>query len=176
MKNNTKHVISMLTVALFAIFAVASTDEEETSAPPENSSKTALQVPVACGNVEATITSVSTRNSVGGEYLRATASEGGVYVVVKWSYKNITKKPINMFEGPSLTLVAGDGTRYDSDVDASSSFASEGEDDEKIVSDLNPGIKVKGSAVFEVSKELYDPSKWSILVESGGSSQWFKIQ
>ena len=176
MKNNIKHVISMLTVALFVIFAVASTDEEETSAPPENSSMTALRVPVACGNVEASITSVSTRNSVGGEYFRVNAAEGGVYVVVKWSYKNITRKPIDMFGGPSLTLVADDGTRYDSDIDASSSFATEDGNDEKVLSDLNPGIKVNGSAVFEVSKVLYDPSKWSILVESGGTSQWFKIQ
>jgi Domain of unknown function (DUF4352) len=174
--NVLKKIAMVGTIAAFMFMAIASTDEEETSKPPDSSTRTAVGRSKPCGNVEVVITSASTRNEVGDDMLKAKASKGGIYVVVEWSYKNITKKPISMFDGPSMSLVSDDGTKYDSDADATSSHATEGDNDEKVVSDLNPGITVSGSEVFEVSKELFEPTKWSALVESDGSTCWFNLQ
>lgn len=164
------------TISAFMFMAVASTDVEETSAPPETSEQIAMETTAPCGNVEVKITKVSSRSQVGDMEFGTKASEGGILVVVEWSYKNISKKPISMFDGPSMTLVSEDGTTYDADVDATSSYATETESDEKVVSDLNPGITVKGAEVFEVSEELFDASKWSIKVESDETTCWFKMQ
>jgi len=54
-------------MAAFMFMAIASTDEVETSAPPDSSQKNPLGNSVVCGNVEVTIKSVSERYQVGGE-------------------------------------------------------------------------------------------------------------
>jgi hypothetical protein len=164
------------TICAFMFMAIASTDVEETSAPPETSERLAMGTTASCGNVDVTITKIASKDRVGDMDFGTKASEGGILVVVEWSYKNTSKKPIDMFDGPSMSLVSEDGTTYESDVDATSSYATETENDEKVLSDLNPGITVKGAEVFEVSRELFDASKWSVKVESDATTCWFKMQ
>ncbi len=115
---------------------------------------------------EITIISVKELTKVGGEYLNKQVSEGGTFVAVDWKYKNITNEPIGMFSFPSIKLLDSSDTKYSSDVDASSYYATETDPDRKIVSDLNPGITVTDSDVFEISADTYANGEWKILVDA----------
>jgi hypothetical protein len=111
---------------------------------------------------EVVISKVETRNIVGSKYFEKNPSSGGIYVAVQWQYKNISQKPIGTFSMPSLEMVDKSNTKYDADIGASSSFATELNLDRKILSDLNPGIMVKDAEVYEVSKELYEKGGWRL--------------
>ena len=127
-------------------------------------------------NLEVVITTVETRTKVGGDFFEETASDGGLYLAVRWNYKNISSKPINMFNQAKIHLIAPDGTQYNEDLGASAAYASQFNIDEKVLSDLNPGIKVNSATVFEVSREaLSDPSRWSLVVE-GDSTMKVKLK
>lgn len=93
------------------------------------------------------------------------ASDGGVLVALQYTMKNISKEPVGMFSYPSLNLVNEDGTKYSSDIDGSSAYATEtGIDNSKILSDLNPDISVTDTQVYEVSVEKFAQGKWFIQV------------
>ncbi|MDZ4064724.1 MAG: DUF4352 domain-containing protein [Coriobacteriia bacterium] len=115
---------------------------------------------------EITIVSVDTKEKVGSEFFESTPADGGEYVAIRWKYKNISKKPIGMFSTPSLKLLNPDGVEFGSDVGASSSYATELDLTEKIISDLNPGITVEGAGVFEVEKGSFDRGAWEVLVDA----------
>lgn len=117
-------------------------------------------------NFEIQVQSAALRSSVGAAWVASQPSEGGVYVAVVWSYKNISQKPISTFSQPRIRLLAPDGTKYDQDLGASVAFTTELELDSKAFSDLNPGIKVVDAGVFEVSRELFDPSSWILLIDA----------
>jgi hypothetical protein len=111
------------------------------------------------------MTGVSTKNGL----FRVKASEGGMFIGVVWSYKNISKKPIESgisSKMPRLSLVSPDGIEYSKDTDATSTFAIQVGVNRKIISNLNPMIKVKDATVFEVSTELYKESGWKIRIKA----------
>lgn len=109
---------------------------------------------------------VETRRSVGNDYLQKQASSGGIYVVVNYTYKNISNKPIGAFSLPRISLRSPDGSKYSADIDASSTYAMENQRDEKILSDLNPGIQTHGSQVFEIGEQMYSSTTWKILIDA----------
>lgn len=117
------------------------------------------------------IVSAQLRQSVGDSMFGSKANQGGVYVAIQWSYKNISKKPVNSFELPTLHLVAPDGTKYDPDLGASASYATELNTNAKVLSDLNPGIQVTDADVFEVSQQQFSPSSWKILVDADENAE-----
>jgi len=125
---------------------------------------------------EIQISSVELRSSVGKTFFVSKPSEGAIYLAVVWNYKNIYSKPISSFDNPTLYLIAPDGTKYYSDIDASGSFATEQDNNAKILSDLNPGIKVQTSKVFEVSKELFSEESWKLLVDADGTKTYVLLQ
>jgi hypothetical protein len=162
MKNHKKNTLASFSIiAIAMLFAIASDDDS----PPASTVDAELNSPIQTGMFEVTFTSHQTRQKVGGEFISTKAAEGATYVIVSYKYKNITKKPIGMFELPELYLYSADGVKYDEDLDASSSFASESDDDEKVFSDLNPGISTSSSKVFEVSKELFEAGGWYVVFE-----------
>jgi Domain of unknown function (DUF4352) len=116
-------------------------------------------------NLEVVINSVETPKKVGGELFESKASEGGIYLAVRWSYKNISSKPISILDHPEIHLVAPDGTQYNEDLGATTAYASQFDVDEKILSDLNPGIKVNTATVFEVSQAMLGDQKgWTLAI------------
>lgn len=119
---------------------------------------------------EIVLKSVEERSTVGNEYSKENVAEGGTYVAVVYSLKNTGKKPIGMFDGPTLKLMDPAGTTYDADIGASSSFSSEKKFNRKVVSDLNPGIKVNDGNVWEVSKDQFDLATWKIVLDGHESS------
>ncbi len=117
-------------------------------------------------NFEICIKSVETRTKVGNQYLSATPSEGGIYVVVNWEYKNITDKPISSFSCPGIKISDANGVKYDYDISATSYYATEVNLDTKILSDLNPSIKVSDADVFEISEEAYSAGGFVVSVDA----------
>ncbi|QIZ07578.1 DUF4352 domain-containing protein [Priestia megaterium] len=116
-------------------------------------------------DLEYTITKVEEKDKVGNEYLNKKVSEGGTFVAVQYTVKNVGSEPVGMFDYPSINLVDEKGTKYDSDIDASSNYAVETDiDNSKIASDLNPDIQVTDTQVYEVSKAKYAQGKWFIQV------------
>jgi hypothetical protein len=119
-------------------------------------------------NFEVTITSAKERGSVGSSYFRKSPSEGGTFLAVQWSYKNISSNPVNAFKFPSVKLVDSNSTTYGSDIGASADFATELNLDRKILSDLNPGITVKDASVFEINKGQFEKGGWKLLIGVDG--------
>lgn len=115
---------------------------------------------------EIIVSSVNTRNSVGGQFFQEKAAQGAVFVVVTFSYKNISKEPIGSFSMPSVKIVDPNNVSYDSTTGASGAYATEIDLDKKIASDLNPGITQKDAEVFEVSKENWAKAGWKIIIKA----------
>ena len=119
---------------------------------------------------EISVSDVKQLGSVGSKYFSSQPSEGAIYIAVQWNYKNISDKPINAFSTPSLKLIGASGTKYSADVGASSSYATELNLDSKVISDLNPGIRVRDADVFEVSQEAFDSGNWTLLIDADQSA------
>ena len=90
--------------------------------------------------------------------------EGANYVVIEYSYKNISKSPISSWNLPEVKLKDSNGAVYRQDADADWYFKDYS--DEKILSDLNPGIKTKGSKIFEVSSDVLNQGQIYALFEA----------
>ena len=118
---------------------------------------------------EITITSAGERASVGSEFFVQQPSTGATFIAVQATIKNISSRPINSFSMPDFHLIAPDGIRFDPDIGASSSFATEIDLDEKVFSDLNPGITVRSGNVFEVAKDQFDKTTWRLFVDADES-------
>ena len=116
---------------------------------------------------EIVVESAGTTDEVGGQYFSSVPSEGGIYVTIDTTYKNISDEPKGMFSTPSFNLIGPNNVKYSSDISASSYYAMEKDPDRKVLSDLNPGIKVNDNKVFEISKELFgDGEGWKVLVKA----------
>jgi hypothetical protein len=74
-----------------------------------------------------------------------------------------------------MYLIAPSGTKYSEDLGASVIYAGALDINEKALSDINPGIKIRSAAVFEVSEELFDPAAWTLLVDADQNAR-VKIQ
>ena len=115
---------------------------------------------------EITIKNVSTATKVGSQYLNSQPAEGGIYVCVDFTYKNVSTEPISSWDFPTVELVDSNGVEYSSDVSASSYYATEKDPNRKVLSDLNPGITVTDNKVFEIAEESYNQGEWYLVVDN----------
>lgn len=138
----------------------------QTQANKEEDKKFKVGDKITTGKYEITIISVEEKSSVGSKYAESKPADGGVYVAVKWEYKNISNEPIGAFSFPKLALQDAKGTKYSEDLSASVYYSTEIDKNRKALSDLNPGIKVIDGGVFEISKETYANIGWDLLVEA----------
>lgn len=122
---------------------------------------------VKVDQAEVTVTKFEEKSIIGDpDFLGKEASEGATLVGVQYKLKNASDEPMGMFDQPVINLVDEKGTEYESDIEASSAYAAEtGIDDSKILSDLNPGITVTGTTVYEISKESFAKGKWFIQID-----------
>lgn len=141
------------------------------------SNKSAAQVgeAVNLNGLELEISGLNQRRTLGGDLIGSKAAKGGIYLVVDWTYKNASKKPMGAFSQPDLTLLSPDGTEYEEDLGASSSRATEVDLDEKILSNLNPGISVQSAAVFEVAENLLAEDGWRIQIAFDDGKAFFAV-
>ena len=115
---------------------------------------------------EITIKNVSTATKVGTQYLNSQPAEGGVYICVDFTYKNVSTEPISSWDFPTVKLVDSNGVEYSSDISASSYYATEKDPNRKVASDLNPGITVTDNKVFEIAEESYNQGEWYLVVDN----------
>lgn len=137
----------------------------KTEAPAEKVYAVGEVVPA--DKLEVTVSNVETMDVIGDpSFLGSQASQGGTYVAIQYTMKNVSSEPVGMFSYPTIKLVDENGVKYDSDIDASGSYAAEtGVDDSKVFSDLNPGLTVTSTEAYEISKESFDQGKWFIEID-----------
>jgi len=137
--------------------AASSIDEDNVSVggkKVEGTRNISVGETITLDDVEITITKLEVKQVIGDpNFLGTRAASGGIYVCVLWKCKNISNKSLGSFSMPRLHLYAN-GNEYDADIGASGSFAAEENIDRKIFSDLNPGITVTDSDVFEIAVSI----------------------
>src|SRR5262249_12986234 len=101
------------------------------------------------------VDAVETKTRLGSGLFNEEAPAGSIYVAIRYSITNISDKPIGAFSQPSIALLDPNGTEYSNDVAATAAYASTVDIDQKVLSDLNPGITVRGASVFNVSANLF---------------------
>lgn len=117
--------------------------------------------------VEMEVSNATTTDYVGQKDLELLkVSEGGIYVVLQYKYRNISETPLSFTAKPKIQLKSSTGVSYNPDTHASLVYGLEKNLDEKIISDLNPGISVSGAAVFEVSRVSFDRSTWKVYIRT----------
>lgn len=122
---------------------------------------------VNSGDFSISVTSVRTRSIVGVEFLEEAAGDGGIFVVVEFSYRNETNSPINAFRAPEVELIDPNGIRYSQDIGASAAYATESDLNTNSFSDINPGIQINDASVFEISKTAFEARGWRVSVDNG---------
>jgi hypothetical protein len=173
-------------VAVFVVIGIASNSSNKSQVSPQGNDNVAQTATkgssvkseatfnigdtVKTDKFEITIISVEERMKIGTQYLNSKPADGGIYVAVKWEYKNISKEPIGTFSFPTIKLQDSNKTKYNSDMSASSYYATEIDPNRKILSDLNPGIKVIDGEIFEISKETYSQAGWQIIIDADKDS------
>ena len=168
-----KHPV-LYTILILIIIAVAgSSGSDDTGNTTVTSTGNQVQETVynigdAISNeqYEITIKNVSTATKVGSQYLNSQPAEGGIYVCVDFTYKNVSTEPISSWDFPTVELVDSNGVEYSSDVSASSYYATEKDQNRKVLSDLNPGITVTDNKVFEIAEESYNQGEWYLIVDN----------
>lgn len=135
--------------------------------PPQPTPPPAPPQPVSIsvvteGPLQINITGIEYPNSVGNAFFSHPAPQGGLLVAIRYTFKNVSQMPVQADDQPAIHLLDASGTSYDEDEDATSDYNMQADNTQKIMSDLNPGITTTGTAVFEVSKGMFDPSKWHI--------------
>ncbi|QST02459.1 DUF4352 domain-containing protein (plasmid) [Pontibacillus sp. ALD_SL1] len=121
---------------------------------------------VPADGAEVTVAGFETKDKVGNDLLNKEVSEGGVFAVIQYKVKNTSDEPMTSWSYPDIQLMDEKGVAYDADIEASGYYAGENEEyNEKMLSDLNPGITTNGAYVFEVSKELFDQGEWFVLID-----------
>lgn len=168
-----KHPVLYTILILVIIGVVAGIGSDNTGDTTVTSTENQVQATVynigdtiSNEKYEFTIKNVNTANKVGTEYLNSQPAEGGVYVCVDFTYKNVSTEPISSWDFPAVKLVDSNGVEYSSDVSASSYYATEKDPDRKVLSDLNPGITVTDNEVFEIAEESYNQGEWFLLVDN----------
>lgn len=168
-----KHPVLYTILILVIIGVVAGIGSDNTGDTTVTSTENQVQATVynigdtiSNEKYEFTIKNVNTANKVGTEYLNSQPAEGGVYVCVDFTYKNVSTEPISSWDFPAVKLVDSNGVEYSSDVSASSYYATEKDPDRKVLSDLNPGITVTDNEVFEIAEESYNQGEWFLVVDN----------
>jgi hypothetical protein len=165
-----RHRTSLLWL-LSALFAFTSGSNADTA----KAANSVVGKPASCGSFQIDITTVDYTKSINGSLGASNASDGAMYVAVQWTYKNMTDEPLSALNKPSIFLASNKGVKMKADVGTSANYASAIDINEKIISQLNPGIKSTTCAVFEVATELFDPFSWKVLVEAGEQKCVFDI-
>ena len=159
-------------VALVIIGGALGGENEETATKTVNTTEAEAEKVYAVGEVvptdqlEVTVSKIEEKSLVGNQYVNKQASEGGIFVAIQYVMKNVSDEPVGMFDYPIIKLVDEKGTEYTSDIDASSNYAIETDiDNSKILSDLNPGISITDTEVYEISQESFASGQWFIEID-----------
>ena len=158
------HLFSMLVALVMCVMAVGSVEDSDSSPPIEGK----LGQPTQTGDYEIVVTGLNVVPIVGNQLLgQKLPSTGGAFITIDWSYKNITKKPLSSWSNPDVVLIDPNGAEYEPDAEATILYAANNNDDEKVFSNLNPGITVSGTGkIYEVSNDLCNNDGWKVKIKA----------
>lgn len=164
-------VILIVGLGIVGAFLGDPTEDSAATVESESPAKTVYNIgdTVRSGDFSVTIRNVSTRSRVGSEFIEEVAGEGGVFVIVDFSYRNESNEPVSAFRAPDVELRDPNGVRYSEDIGASSTYATELDLNVNAFSNINPGIVINDAAVFEVSSAAFSAGGWLVYVDNGRS-------
>lgn len=91
------------------------------------------------------------------------ASEGGTLIVVDYTVLNSSKTPLTVEDRPLIQLRDHNGTLLEKD-ETKTNLEQPLVGGGKMFSDLNPGMKERGTVVFEVAEDQFDPQTWKVVI------------
>jgi hypothetical protein len=122
---------------------------------------------VKTNKFELSIPSTRSTMNIGSGFGAETPAQGGFFLIIKFKYKNISSAPIGSFETPSFELYDPSGNQVEEAISAAFQLALEDPSGKKLASNLNPGISITESKVFEVSNEYWKGGKnWVIILDA----------
>lgn len=122
----------------------AATPAETESSKEESTYKVGDRVVV--GDIAYTVTNVRTTDSVGNEYVNAKAD--GVFVIVDMTIENLGKES-NTISSSYAKIVDSQGRTFESDTDAWAYL-----ENNILLKQIQPGLPVKGQAIYDVPKGI----------------------
>ena len=132
----------------------------------------AASKPLAVGDtgkaegMEITLTSAEATRKIGPAQGGIRAEPGETFVVANYTLKNVSDKPLGLFDRPTFTLIDDKGNSYvvDEGVGAIAGLVTAGNSMPSI--DLNPGTSTKLSAAWKIAQKGFDPKTWKIEVST----------
>lgn len=121
---------------------------------------------ITTSKFEITVISVEERSTIGTQYFSESAGEGNTYLCFRVKIKNISNEPIGMFSQPSFSLTDSKNITYHTDLSASAYYGVEVDDTSKAISDLNPGVTIYDSGVFQLGKEYYSRNTFKLIIDA----------
>lgn len=121
---------------------------------------------IAYGDISTSISSLELKKTLSDEMgvFTAKAQDGATLVAVIIDQTNVSNKPVSAFSVPQLTLISPDGIEYEADLGKTSEYSMIKEVDEKILSDIAPGLRSESAFVFEVSDQQLSKTGWTLKV------------
>ena len=117
---------------------------------------------------EVTVNAVEQRSQIGIEGLGPAAGAGETFIVVRYSLKNLGKKPVSSWDFPTVDLMDSSSQVYAGDSEASALESALSEDITGS-SDLNPNITAKLVSVWKIHKASFDESTWRMKISFGSA-------
>jgi hypothetical protein len=93
-------------------------------------------------------------DKVGSFLNRKKASSNAQFVAISYSFENITNQPVKSLLYNITPKISDNSTVYDIDIDASNKYDSKLDENEKVLSSINPGIKITASRVLEIPQKV----------------------
>lgn len=164
--NFHRHTVLAIAVVLSGCDAPSGTGNETTT------TSTAASAPVALGKVgkangiELTVTKIEQRSQIGASVAALKAAPSEIYVVARYTIKNVGSEPLAFTARPELSLVDAKGQDYSVDLPAAAMAGNSLEELTDGVADLNPNTSAKGVAVWKVEKAAFDKGTWKLGLSS----------
>lgn len=133
-------------------------------APAPAPSPIGIGKPGQAGGVAFTVTDVTTPKQIGYVDVGPKAEAGETFVVIAYTLKNISSRPLAPSGRPSLTLIDPNGQSYAPDETASGLAALHMEGTGGFSSDLNPNVSAKNGAAWKLDASAFDLGTWRLAV------------
>ena len=121
----------------------------------------AVGEPIQQNGYDFAVASLSTPPSVGSGGPES-ASPGAVLLAVDYTIRNISQQPIRAADLPRVLLVNPAGARFEAQPAETEAYRTQVHADQ--ASDLAPGGQARGAAVFVLSRQQFDPTRWMIAL------------
>lgn len=109
---------------------------------------------------------VSRAKEVGGMFSRVRSGHNRTFLIVEWTFRNNTKKPIHERNLPEIYLRGHNGAMHGRHASATSAHNGDGLLSSLNSDSVNPGISVGAKTVFEVPERNADRKGWTIVIDA----------